>query len=367
MKKTKIIGICAALVITASVFTACRVAQAQGGREGVAARAQGFDARQFLTWYYEEGPWRSPVNRTEPTGWVTGFSEDPADRPTYEDIETIMNFASLAMSARARTPWYMVVVTDYETQRLLAQADAPGIPRAVSPGTVKVMIFSEWLLYEDYRTDTVKNFFPREGYINVGIMSAYINMAAIALGYSVRQYMTLSHPWPALGERWTEVEFLTDGRYYTWGSTGQSFNTENMKFANALVIGRLNPEVESGTTVALRPHNWSFWDAANTPAELTRREPVRAIVLADIADGVYTGTARGYNSNIHVQVTVASGAITGIEITGHSETEVFLQMAADGVIPQILSAQRVHGIDIVAGATAVSEGIINAVADALRQ
>ena len=367
MKKAKIIVLCAALAIVASVFAACRVAEAQGGRDGVAARAQGFDARQFLTWYYEEGAWRSPVNRSEPTGWATGFSEDPADRPTYQDIETIMNFASLAMSARGRTPWYVVVVTDYETQALLSQADAPGVPRGVSEGTVKVLIFSEWLLYEDYRTDTVKTFFPREGYINVGIMSAYINMAAIALGYSVRQYMTLSHPGAPLCQRWSEVEFFMDGRYYTWGSTGGSFNTENMKFANALVIGRLNPEVESGTTVAQRPHNWSFWDAANTPAELTRRDPVRAIVIANIADGVYTGAARGYNSNIYVQVTVANGAITGIEITDHSETDAFLQMAANGVIPQIMSEQRVHGIDIIAGATAVSEGIINAVVDALRQ
>ncbi|MCL2381503.1 MAG: FMN-binding protein [Treponema sp.] len=364
MRKTRIIALCAALAITAGVFTACRAALAQGGFD---RGAQAFDARQFLTWYYEEGPWRSPVNRWGPSNWVTGFSENPADRPTYEDIETIMNFASLAMSARARTPWYMVVVTDYETQVLLHQADRPGTPRGVSRGTVKVLIFSEWLLYEDVRTDTVMTFFPREGYINAGIMSAYINMAAIALGYSVRQYMTLSHPWPALGERWSELEFLLDGRFYTWGSTGERFNTENMKFANALVIGRLDPTVESGTTVALRPHNWSFWDPAGSPAVLTPRQPPRAIVLADIPDGVYTGTGRGYYGSITVQVTVANGAITGIHVTDHSETPAFMTLAAGGIIPQILEGQRIQGIDVVTGATAVSEGIINAVTNALRQ
>jgi len=343
-------------------FTACRVALAQGGRE-----ARGFDARQFLTWYYEEGHWRSPVNRGAGNDWTTGFSENPADRPTYADIETIMNFASLAMSARARTPWYSIVITDYETQALLSQADAPGVARAASEGTVKILVFSEWLLHDELRTDTVKNFFPREGYINAGILSAYINMAAVALGYSVRQYMTVSAASPPLGERWTELEFLMDGRSYTWGSTGQSFNTQNMKFANALVIGRLNPAVESGVTVAGRPHNWSFWDPAGTPAELSSRQALGAIVVANLADGVYTGAALAYNGNIHVRVTVASGRITGIEITEHSETTAFLNMAVGGVIPQIMENQRVHGIDVVTGATAVSEGIINAVGNALRQ
>ena len=364
MKKTKIVAICVILAVSLGLITACGVAQAQGRRD---AGVSGFDARQFLTWYYEEGPWRSPVNRMAVNNWITGFSDNPADRPTYADIETIMNFASLAMSARARTPWYMVVVTDYETQALLNQADAPGIPRSVSRGTVTVMIFSEWLLYEDRRTDTVKTFFPREGYINAGIMSAYINMAAIALGYSVRQYMTLSHPGAPLGERWSEVEFLLDGRHYTWGSTGESFNTENMKFANALVIGRLDPTVVSGTTIAARPHNWSFWDPATDVSGFIPRQPVAPIVISGIPDGVYTGFARGYIGNIHVRVTVASGAITGIEITEHSETEAFMTMASGGVISQIMQAQSVHGIDAVTGATALSEGIVNAVTNALRR
>ena len=352
MKRT-ILAICVILFITG-------MAEARGERQ------QGFDARQFLTWYEEESPWRSPVNRGAPTGWVTGFSEDPAHRPSYESIETIMNFASLAMSARARTPWYMVVVTDYQTQALLHQADAPGVPRAVSEGTIKVLIFSEWLLYDELRTDTVKNFFPREGYINSGILSAYVNMAAIALGYSVRQYMSLSHAGPAMGERWTEVEFLLDGRHYTWGSTGESFSAENMRFANSLVIGRLNPEIEAGTTVAQRPHNWSLWDPALSPTVLTPRVPRGAITIADIASGVYTGTARGYNGPITVQVTVANGAITNITVVDHQETPAFLNMAVEGVVPQIMANQRLHGIDAVAGATVVSEGIVNAVADALR-
>ncbi|MCL2374875.1 MAG: FMN-binding protein, partial [Treponema sp.] len=174
-----------------------------------------------------------------------------------------------------------------------------------------------------------------------------------------------SHPWPALGERWPEVEFLLEGRSYTWGSTGQSFSTENMKFANALVIGRLNPAIESGTTVALRPHNWSFWDpAAGTPG-FAVGAPL-AITIADVADGVYTGTARAYNGPLTVQVTVVGGRIIGITVTNHVETEAFLTLAVNGVVPQILAAQDLRGIDAVAGATAVSEGIVNAVADALR-
>lgn len=354
MKRTRIAAVVLALVMSVGMIAGCATPVDGGGGIG----------REFLTWYYEEAPWRSPMNRTEPRDWITGFSEDPADRPSYADIEAIMDFANLAMSARGGTPWHVVVVTDYETQVLLNQFDAPGIPRAVSEGTVTFMIFSEWLLHDELRTDTYRNFFPREGYINAGILSAYINLGAIALGYSARQFMTLSAPWPPLGERWMDVEFLLEDRYYTWGATGIPFSVENMRFANAIVVGTLDPTLESSVTVAGRPANWSYWVPGEGTPGFTFGTPV-VIDVAALADGVYTGSAQGYSGLIHVEVTVVGGVITQIDVVEHTETEAFFTAASLGVIPQILDAQTTRGVDTITGATEVSEGIINAVTDAL--
>lgn len=332
-----------------------------------------FDPALFADWFYAEGTWRSPVNRVAATDFVGGFLEDASGRPSYAEIEQIMNTASLASSARGRTPWYMIVVTDPDVQGAITQSDEPGIPRATSEGTVTVLIFGEWLIDEAYRTDDVKTFFPREGYINVGILAGYLNIAAISLGYSTRMFMTLASPNAPLGERWPEVEGFLDGRYYTWGSNGDVHSTENMKFAIAIVIGTIDETVEAGVTVAQRPHNWSFWTPGEDgapPVAIARPLPM-PLPLEDLEDGVFTGAAPGFHGDIVVEVTVYGGEITAIEILEHEEDELFMSLALEGVngipgvIAQILQLQQITGIDAVTGATDASEGIVRAVAAAL--
>jgi len=83
------------------------------------------------------------------------------------------------------------------------------------------------------------------------------------------------------------------------------------------------------------------------------------------AESVYTGVGLGLSGDIHVRVTVANGEITGIEITQHSESLAFVDLISADIIANILEAQSVQGIDVVAGATGLSNGLIDAVADAL--
>ena len=81
-------------------------------------------------------------------------------------------------------------------------------------------------------------------------------------------------------------------------------------------------------------------------------------------DGTYTGTGEGYGGEITVSVTVSGGQITAIEIVSASdETPAYLSKAT-GVIEKIL-ARQVPGVDAVAGATFSSEGIMQAVENAL--
>ena len=81
-------------------------------------------------------------------------------------------------------------------------------------------------------------------------------------------------------------------------------------------------------------------------------------------DGTYTGTGEGYGGEITVSVTVSGGQITAIEIvSAPDETPAYLSKAT-GVIEKIL-ARQVPGVDAVSGATFSSEGIMEAVENAL--
>lgn len=83
-------------------------------------------------------------------------------------------------------------------------------------------------------------------------------------------------------------------------------------------------------------------------------------------DGSYMGSARGYGGNIVVRITVRQGKMTAIEVVSHAgETKSFYEKAK-GIIAKILSVQSVD-VDTVSGATYSSNGIRNAVAEALQK
>ena len=96
-------------------------------------------------------------------------------------------------------------------------------------------------------------------------------------------------------------------------------------------------------------------------------EKVQKVIKVDtgiLKNGIFSGSARGYGGTISVKVTVYGGKIKGITIVSHSgETPAFFDKAK-AVVAKILEAQSVD-VDTVSGATYSSNGILNAVADAL--
>lgn len=83
-----------------------------------------------------------------------------------------------------------------------------------------------------------------------------------------------------------------------------------------------------------------------------------------LEDGTYTGSAQGYSGTTTVTVTVQGGKITDITVDSHGDTESYLD-SAKGVIPSVIENKSTD-VDAVSGATYSSWGIINAVADALK-
>ncbi|WP_294402368.1 FMN-binding protein [uncultured Ruminococcus sp.] len=91
-----------------------------------------------------------------------------------------------------------------------------------------------------------------------------------------------------------------------------------------------------------------------------------AEVASPYADGTYNGEAQGYGGTVSVAVTIQEGTITDVAIISAKQEDAAYFDAAKGVIDEILEAQTTE-VDTVSGATFSSNGILHAVADALRK
>lgn len=81
-------------------------------------------------------------------------------------------------------------------------------------------------------------------------------------------------------------------------------------------------------------------------------------------DGTYTGSGKGMMGNIEVSVTVEGGKITAVEVTAQSETAGISDPALESIPQAIVDAQSWE-VDVVAGATFTSNGIMEAVKNAI--
>lgn len=83
-------------------------------------------------------------------------------------------------------------------------------------------------------------------------------------------------------------------------------------------------------------------------------------------DGTYTGDAKGYGGNIKVQVVIAGGEITNIEILSAKDEDEAYYNTAIRIIDNMLDKQTPN-VDTISSATYTSTGIKNAVIAALKQ
>lgn len=94
-------------------------------------------------------------------------------------------------------------------------------------------------------------------------------------------------------------------------------------------------------------------------------EPEEEVLPAlPYADGVYTGSSRGYGGQVKVQVTMENGFITDLQILDAShETSAFLKRAKR--LLNIVMTEQTWDVDAVSEATYTSRGILGAIKNAL--
>gem|GEM_PF-2212516 len=85
-----------------------------------------------------------------------------------------------------------------------------------------------------------------------------------------------------------------------------------------------------------------------------------------IKDGVYTGTGKGKNGPITVEVTFQEGAIKKIVVISQNETEGLSDPALSRIPAEIVKHQSI-AVDEISGASYTSRGLKEAVQDAIVQ
>jgi uncharacterized protein with FMN-binding domain len=101
----------------------------------------------------------------------------------------------------------------------------------------------------------------------------------------------------------------------------------------------------------------------NKPADNTENKTEEREAL-ELNDGTFTGTGKGFKSDIEVEVVIEAGEITVINILAQNESEGIADPAFDEVPKAIIEAQATD-VDAATGATSTSKGIVAAVEDAL--
>ncbi|BCN32721.1 FMN-binding protein [Anaeromicropila herbilytica] len=97
----------------------------------------------------------------------------------------------------------------------------------------------------------------------------------------------------------------------------------------------------------------------------SKKYTCKVTVKTVYADGTYTGTGIGFrNGTTKVSVILKNDVITNISVLSNQDTSRFFNYAKPIVIGEIMDSQSTN-VDAVSGATYSSNGIMDAVANAL--
>ena len=105
---------------------------------------------------------------------------------------------------------------------------------------------------------------------------------------------------------------------------------------------------------------------ASAAGQGSTQTPVADVPANGYKDGTYEGSGTGFGGTIRVRVTVSGGKIAAIDILDASGETASYFASAQGVISKMI-AGNTPNVDAVSGATYSSNGIIQAVQNALSQ
>ena len=96
-------------------------------------------------------------------------------------------------------------------------------------------------------------------------------------------------------------------------------------------------------------------------------EPEAVVSDAVYQDGTYVGNGVGINGPLQVSVTVEGGKVAAVEVLEPNETRGIGDAICIAMPERIIAANGTEGVEVFAGATSTSHGILVAVEEALAQ
>lgn len=102
-----------------------------------------------------------------------------------------------------------------------------------------------------------------------------------------------------------------------------------------------------------------------TEEEVTEEETTEEVEAQVYTPGVYQGEGEGYKGAIIVEVTINEEGIESIEIVEFGDSD-FAVETAENMIALVIEANSAN-VDAIAGATATSNGVLEAIQNALDQ
>ena len=120
---------------------------------------------------------------------------------------------------------------------------------------------------------------------------------------------------------------------------------------------------ESSSTATAESAPTTMSDSTATDTVVTKANLFLGSV--DLRDGTYTGVAEGYGPELTVSVTVADNVITTVQVVSHNENNVKYYGKAIDAVPAAIIAAQTPVVDTISGATYTSNGIMQAVINAL--
>lgn len=141
---------------------------------------------------------------------------------------------------------------------------------------------------------------------------------------------------------------------------GQTTNVDTVSGATYSSVGIIQAVRNALSQAALNPTP----DADEIVKEDEKDKEIEIIKgKIPYVDGIYYGIGEGYNADIKVAVEIKDKTIISIEIVEHDDDAAFMARA-EKILENVVLSQTIE-VDVVSGATYSSEGILEAIQNAL--
>lgn len=135
--------------------------------------------------------------------------------------------------------------------------------------------------------------------------------------------------------------------------------------SNGIIKAVRNALSQAAVTETAVAEKGSNSDSDGTNTENTENNTTEVTGTLPYNEGVYYGTAEGYNGDITVAIVIQEKTLKAVLVIGEEDDDAFFGRALD-VVTQMMKKQSTE-VDTVSGATYSSKGLIQAVKNALEE